>query len=85
MSKKKSALGGMGLDALLSIDDSVQEESTVVLPPEISNSVEDIPIVSIQTNPDQPRKTFSQDSLEELSESIRSRGVIQPIILETGG
>ncbi len=85
MSKKKNALGGMGMDAIFGIDDSIQEESVAVLPPEIQNAVEDISISSITANPDQPRKTFSQDSLEELAESIRSRGVIQPIILEKSG
>jgi ParB family chromosome partitioning protein len=85
VSKKKSALGGMGLDALLSIDDSVQEETPDILPAEIRNAVEDIAISSIRANPDQPRKTFSRESLEELAESIQSRGVIQPIILERSG
>ena len=75
----------MGLDALLSIDDSVQDETPGSLPPEISNAVEEVEISSIRANPDQPRKTFSRESLEELAESIKSRGVIQPIILEKSG
>ncbi|WP_210411495.1 ParB/RepB/Spo0J family partition protein [Oceanispirochaeta crateris] len=82
MSKKK-ALGGMGLDALLSLDDSTQDK--VDIPSDLRDSVEDIPIASIITNPDQPRKTFSEESLQELADSIKSRGVIQPIIVEKSG
>lgn len=38
-----------------------------------------IPISDIKPNPYQPRKDFNQRSLEELSQSIKSYGVIQPI------
>ncbi|MDA3957437.1 ParB/RepB/Spo0J family partition protein [Oceanispirochaeta sp.] len=79
MSKKK-ALGGMGLDALLSLDDSKQDNIDIHV--DIRDSVEDLLIDSIRTNPDQPRKIFSEDSLQELANSIQSRGVIQPIIVE---
>ena len=82
MSKKK-ALGGMGLDALLSLEDSNQEE--VVLHSDLRDSVEDLAVSSIITNPEQPRKIFSEESLQELADSIRSRGVIQPIIVEKSG
>ena len=43
--------------------------------------VRKIPLSQISTNPDQPRKTFSKDELNELAASIRERGVIQPILL----
>lgn len=45
----------------------------------------DIPISSIIINPDQPRKTFQNNELEELSSSIREFGVIQPIIVKKQG
>lgn len=80
MSKKK-ALGSMGLDALLSLDDNFEEELT----PDIRDAIQDLSLSDIITNPDQPRKIFSEDSLQELSESIRSKGVIQPIIVEQSG
>lgn len=38
-----------------------------------------LPVDSIQPNPDQPRKVFSQQSLEELAASIRALGVLQPL------
>ncbi|SLN56226.1 Chromosome-partitioning protein ParB [Roseivivax jejudonensis] len=40
-----------------------------------------IPIDMIEPNPDQPRRTFTQDQLDELAASIRAKGVIQPIIV----
>ena len=44
-----------------------------------------VPISSVRPNVRQPRKTISQDSLEELAASIRSQGIIQPLIVrETG-
>ncbi len=45
--------------------------------------VKPIPLVQISTNPDQPRKTFSESELKELSDSIREKGVLIPIILRT--
>lgn len=43
----------------------------------------DLPIDAIDEDPDQPRKNFAADALEELAESIRSRGVKQPISVRT--
>lgn len=43
--------------------------------------VRPIPIDQIGANPDQPRKTFSPDELEDLAQSIREHGVLQPIIV----
>lgn len=45
----------------------------------INNQVINIAIENIEANPYQPRKTFSQQSLEELSQSITSYGILQPI------
>jgi ParB family chromosome partitioning protein len=43
--------------------------------------LKDIPIKQIQANPDQPRKHFDDASIASLAESIRERGVLQPIIV----
>ena len=40
-----------------------------------------VPVENIRPNPDQPRRTFSEDALEELSKSIREKGIIQPLIV----
>lgn len=42
----------------------------------------ELPIESIHANPDQPRKVFSKTDLEELCESIREFGVIQPLVVK---
>ena len=43
--------------------------------------VKPIPLVQISPNPDQPRKTFSDTELKELSDSIKEKGVLVPIII----
>lgn len=78
MSKK---VLGKGLDALLSaeprrIDGEEDEEKSH------HDEVVFIPIDRIVPNPDQPRKEFRVETLKELSESIREKGIIQPIIAE---
>jgi ParB family chromosome partitioning protein len=40
-----------------------------------------IPVERIRPNPDQPRRDFDRDALEELAESIRAKGIIQPLIV----
>ena len=45
--------------------------------------VKQIPLAQIGTNPDQPRKTFNEAELNDLAQSIREKGVLQPILLRT--
>ncbi|WP_323781597.1 ParB/RepB/Spo0J family partition protein [Thalassovita sp.] len=40
-----------------------------------------VPIEKVQPNPDQPRRSFTQDQLEELAASIKEKGIIQPLIV----
>jgi len=81
MAKKMTGLG-KGLDALFG-DSSLEEE-------EIDNAVElkdgeeivqKIKIIDIEPNKNQPRRTFNNESIEELAESIKRYGIIQPIIV----
>lgn len=46
------------------------------------NILQEIPIEQIIPNPDQPRKTFKKNELDELAESIKEIGVIQPILIK---
>ncbi|MDR1937624.1 MAG: ParB/RepB/Spo0J family partition protein [Tannerellaceae bacterium] len=46
-----------------------------------SSSISEIELSKIQPNPDQPRRVFEEETLEELTASIRSIGIIQPITL----
>lgn len=41
------------------------------------------PIESLKPNPDQPRKTFGQEELDELAASIRDKGVLQPVLVRS--
>ena len=43
--------------------------------------VKPIPLIQISPNPDQPRKTFSPEQLKDLSDSIKEKGVLVPIIV----
>ena len=71
MMVKRSALG-RGLGALIDDADKVKEQIS---------GVEEIELSKIEANPFQPRTTFDQEALEELSVSIREIGLIQPITL----
>lgn len=50
-----------------------------------AESVENIHVKSIKANPYQPRKIFEQTAIEELSDSIKEHGILQPIIVRKTG
>jgi len=76
---KKSALG-RGLGALISDIDNLNLNGSVVPYSESTPaSISEIPMDSIEANPFQPRSSFDIDLLEELAESIKTLGLIQPI------
>ncbi len=77
--KKRSGLG-KGLSALLSDNDAIEKEQQGSLLPQVAtSSVFEIPVLEIAANPFQPRTHFDVDALNELSESIRIQGIIQPV------
>jgi ParB family chromosome partitioning protein len=84
MNSDRPAKGlGMGLQALLGeagrpINASAGEAA-------LSGGVREIEIARIKPNPGQPRIQFDEDALDELAESIRQRGVLQPILLRPDG
>ncbi|NBW07923.1 MAG: ParB/RepB/Spo0J family partition protein [Caulobacteraceae bacterium] len=45
--------------------------------------IQTAPIESLKPNPDQPRKIFTQEDLDELTSSIRDKGILQPILVRT--
>lgn len=73
--KKRKGLG-QGINALFP-DESLLDVENV----DGEEMVEQIAINQIRPNPYQPRKYFEQEALEELAESIRQNGVMQPIII----
>lgn len=70
---KKTGLG-KGLDALFG---PAPEEEKV----QEGEMIKNLNVNEIEPNRDQPRKTFNQESLEELAESIKEFGLIQPIVV----
>ena len=70
---KKTGLG-KGLDALFG---PVPEEEQV----QENDTIKNLSLTEIEPNRDQPRKKFGQESLEELAESIKEFGLIQPIVV----
>lgn len=75
MALKRNALG-RGLDSLISMGD-IQTGG--------SSAINEIEVELIYPNPDQPRRSFDEETLEELASSIRELGVIQPLSLRDAG
>lgn len=76
---KKKQLG-MGVRALLSnIESDSNEAAPVEAVKELSSNVAMIPIEEIEVNPWQPRKEFDEEALNELAESLKIHGLIQPL------
>lgn len=84
MALKKGGLGkglGKGLDSLIPIGDTFsvkkEESETVENPLKVT-----LKITEIEPNREQPRKNFNEDLLEELADSIRQYGIIQPLLVQ---
>ncbi len=73
LSGRRPALG-RGIDALLSVDEIRTDGSS---------AISEISLSQIEPNPEQPRRAFDHDSLEELAASIRELGVVQPLTLRS--
>ncbi len=79
---KRRALG-RGLEELFSIEDinygNLEEKIMETVHEE---EIQHLPLNELRVNPYQPRKTFNEESLNELAESIKEHGVFQPIIVK---
>ena len=69
--QKRNALG-RGLDSLISMGD---------MPADTGSAINEIELSRIDANPEQPRSTFDEETLQELADSIRELGIIQPLSL----
>jgi ParB family chromosome partitioning protein len=76
--RKRPAGLGRGLSSLLG---EVAQESPVGG----EGMIQSLPVASIEPHPGQPRRHFDEQALEELAESIRLRGLIQPIVVRPNG
>ena len=75
---KKTGLG-KGLDALFSMP--VAQEDEIEETKKEGEGLRNLKIIDIEPNREQPRKFFDEESISELSESIKMYGVIQPIVV----
>jgi ParB family chromosome partitioning protein len=73
----------MGLQALLG--EAARPMATTGDEPGSRGGVREIEVARIRPNPEQPRVQFDEDALDELADSIRERGVLQPILLRPFG
>ena len=72
MPKKTHGLG-RGLDSLFAGSE------------DWGTSIQEIPVGELDPNPDQPRRTFSEESIGQLADSIREQGVLQPLLVAPSG
>ena len=91
MTPKKRGLG-KGLDALLSTSTAARQKQVMsdqrteeAMAPPNQGELRKLPVEWLQSGKYQPRKDMSQDALEELANSIRAQGVIQPIVVRPLG
>ncbi|MBR6286885.1 MAG: ParB/RepB/Spo0J family partition protein [Bacteroidaceae bacterium] len=77
MVKKKYSALGRGLDALIDTSSEIKTEG--------SSTINEIPLDEIEVNPNQPRREFDEEALNELAASIAEIGIIQPITLRKYG
>ena len=73
MARKTHGLG-RGLDSLFA---GTEDWGT-------ATTVQEIPVGELDPNPDQPRRTFSEESISQLADSIREQGVLQPLLVAPG-
>ena len=69
---------GRGLGALLGT-------TTATSPEAAQSAAQELPIESIVANPQQPRKSFDSSSLQDLSDSLKRTGVLQPVVVRRHG
>ncbi len=75
--QKKSKRGlGRGIEALFQENREISDIQN-----NKSNIFDNLPIELIKPNPLQPRQSFDQESLEQLADSIKDKGILQPIIV----
>ncbi len=77
--KKNKGLG-RGLEAIFEIENLSYPQK-----PKKSSLMEELPVEAVKPNPNQPRRSFDEEALRELSDSIRYLGVIQPITVKKEG
>ncbi|MCV2872549.1 ParB/RepB/Spo0J family partition protein [Defluviimonas sp. WL0050] len=81
MTDRKSERRGLGRGLSALMADVNLDEPTSRDPDRPRRADTRLPVEKLEPNPDQPRRDFSTEALEELAASIRAKGVIQPLIV----
>lgn len=81
MSTPRNALG-RGIGALIPTTRPAPRPEAA---PSAAGAAPELPIASIDPNPDQPRRVFAEEELERLAGSIRIHGVLQPVVVRRAG
>jgi ParB family chromosome partitioning protein len=76
---------GRGLDALLGIAEGTEPAAVAAPAPAVLVEQNQVPLERIQQNPFQPRKSFDAEELTALSESVKSHGILQPLVVRQVG
>ena len=85
MSPTKRRGLGRGLDALLTTAPQAPADESVPSSEQINSELQSLPVEQLQPGKYQPRKDMSPEALEDLANSIRSQGIIQPIVVRSVG
>lgn len=80
--KAKSRGLGRGLSALMA---DVNPESEGRISTDARRPDLKVPIEKLKANPNQPRRTFMPEQLDELAASVKEKGIIQPLIVRATG
>jgi len=78
--KKRTGLG-RGVEALI----KSTEKNEAILKPAEGEIITKVDISKVEPDPEQPRKTFSEDAINELAASIKEQGIIEPLIVTDEG
>ena len=78
--KKRTGLG-RGVEALI----KPTEKNEAILKPAEGEIITKVDISKVEPDPEQPRKTFSEDEINELAASIKEQGIIEPLIVTDEG
>ncbi|MBP5276579.1 MAG: ParB/RepB/Spo0J family partition protein [Lachnospiraceae bacterium] len=80
MALKKGLNKGRGLSVLIDTETDKPSVSE-----EVKNSITMLNISKVEPNKSQPRKNFNEDALQELADSIKEHGIIEPLIVQDRG
>jgi ParB family chromosome partitioning protein len=76
---------GRGFESLIPMDLLDDDFDPTAKQDEQVSQLRELPLSKVHANPDQPRRSFDKEALEELAESIKEHGVLQPIIVVPDG